>query len=83
MESDTCEGGFTLRDQPLAGLWDAWKSPTGNWVQSFSIITVEANSVMRSIHDRMIDSAGKHTAQSSPTRAASFSYRKQIASAIS
>jgi hypothetical protein len=38
---------------------------------------------MRSIHDRMIDSAGNHTAQSSPTRAASFSYRKQIASAIS
>jgi hypothetical protein len=83
VESGTCEGGFTLRDPPLAVLWDAWKSPTGNWVQSFSIITVEANSVMRSIHDRMIDSAGKHTAQNSPTRVASFSYRKQIASAIS
>jgi putative SOS response-associated peptidase YedK len=47
---------ISLSDQPLcafAGLWDAWKSPAGDWLQSFSIITVEANSTMRSIHDRM------------------------------
>jgi putative SOS response-associated peptidase YedK len=47
---------FTLRDEPLyalAGLWDAWKSPAGDWLQSFSIITVQSNTAMRSIHDRM------------------------------
>ena len=55
-KTDKAPFRFTLRDQPLyalAGLWDAWKSPTGNWLQSFSIITVEANPVMRLIHDRM------------------------------
>jgi putative SOS response-associated peptidase YedK len=29
---------FTLSDQPIyafAGLWDAWKSPAGDWLQSF------------------------------------------------
>jgi len=47
---------FTLVDQPmfgLAGLWDAWKSPAGDWLQSFSIITVQANTAMSPIHDRM------------------------------
>jgi putative SOS response-associated peptidase YedK len=36
----------------LAGLWDAWKGPDG-WMQSYSIITVPANPVMSSYHDRM------------------------------
>jgi putative SOS response-associated peptidase YedK len=47
---------FTLRDEPLyalAGLWDAWKNPTGDWLQSFSIITVKASAAMSTIHDRM------------------------------
>jgi len=54
--SDKVPFRFTLRDQPLyalAGLWDAWKSPAGDWLQSFSIITVEANTATRTIHDRM------------------------------
>ena len=25
----------------LAGLWDAWKSPDGSWLQSFTIITTD------------------------------------------
>jgi len=33
--------------------WDGWKAPDGHWLQSFSIITVEASPEMRSIHDRM------------------------------
>ena len=37
----------------LAGLWDAWKSPEGQWLQSMSIITVAANAVMSNFHDRM------------------------------
>lgn len=47
---------FTLRDQEmyaLAGLWDAWKSPSGDWLKSFSIITLEACPAMQGIHDRM------------------------------
>jgi putative SOS response-associated peptidase YedK len=38
----------------FAGLWDAWKEPNGdNWLQSFSIITTEANEIMSTIHTRM------------------------------
>lgn len=48
---------FTVKDSPffaLAGLWDAWKDPTnGTWLQSFSIITTEANELMAEVHDRM------------------------------
>jgi putative SOS response-associated peptidase YedK len=32
----------------FAGLWDAWKDQAGNWLQSFSIITTEANELMAS-----------------------------------
>jgi putative SOS response-associated peptidase YedK len=39
--------------QPFAWLWDAWKDPAGNWLQSFSIITTDANEVMAPIHNRM------------------------------
>jgi putative SOS response-associated peptidase YedK len=47
---------FTLPDTPLfafAGLWDGWKDPSGNWLQSFTIVTTEANELMSSIHTRM------------------------------
>jgi putative SOS response-associated peptidase YedK len=37
----------------FAGLWDAWREPDGGWVQSFSIITTEANELMSPIHTRM------------------------------
>jgi putative SOS response-associated peptidase YedK len=37
----------------FAGLWDAWKDTEGGWLQSFSIITTEANELMSSIHERM------------------------------
>ena len=55
-KSDKQAFRFVIDRQPLyalAGLWDAWKSPAGDWLQSFSIITVEANETMRPIHDRM------------------------------
>ena len=56
---------FTLRDgQPfaLAGVWDAWKEPKpkaisvhapDTWLQSFAIVTTEANELMSSVHTRM------------------------------
>jgi putative SOS response-associated peptidase YedK len=47
---------FSVTDASLfsfAGLWDAWKDPAGHWLQSFGIITTEANELMSAIHTRM------------------------------
>jgi putative SOS response-associated peptidase YedK len=47
---------FKMRnDAPFAfaGLWDAWKAPDGGWLQSFSIVTTEANELMAPVHTRM------------------------------
>lgn len=42
-------------DQPFAfaGLWEQWKSPDGEEIQSCTILTTEANDLLRSIHNRM------------------------------
>jgi putative SOS response-associated peptidase YedK len=43
-------------DSPMigfAGLWDAWKDPQGQWLQSYSIVTTEANGLMSQVHSRM------------------------------
>ena len=42
----------------LAGLWESWKSPSktasgGEIIESFTIITTNANDLMRPIHERM------------------------------
>ena len=37
----------------FAGLWDAWKRAEGDELHSFTIITTEANELLRPIHDRM------------------------------
>jgi putative SOS response-associated peptidase YedK len=38
----------------FAGLWDAWKDPAnGQWLQSYTIITTDANELMAPVHDRM------------------------------
>ena len=41
--------------QPIgfAGLWDAWKDKEGHWLQSFAIVTTEANELMSRVHPRM------------------------------
>jgi putative SOS response-associated peptidase YedK len=47
---------ITLKDEEpfaFAGLWDTWKSPDGEIIRSFTIITTEANELMKPIHDRM------------------------------
>jgi len=37
-----------------AGLWDSWKNEeTGDLVNTFTIITTEANKVVKAVHDRM------------------------------
>ncbi|HEY8209268.1 MAG TPA: SOS response-associated peptidase [Myxococcaceae bacterium] len=37
----------------MAGLWERWKSPMGEVVESGTIITVPPNSLMKGIHNRM------------------------------
>jgi putative SOS response-associated peptidase YedK len=37
----------------LAGLWDAWRSPAGETIKSFAIITTMANALLAPLHDRM------------------------------
>ena len=37
----------------FAGLWDAWKDGEGHWLQSYAIVTTEANELMSRIHPRM------------------------------
>ena len=42
-------------DNPMmfAGLWEHWKSPEGEAVESCSIITTASNTLLQSLHDRM------------------------------
>ncbi len=46
-----------LRDEPLfalAGLWEWWKDPaSGEGVETYTIVTTDANSLLAPIHDRM------------------------------
>jgi len=38
----------------FAGLWDAWKDPAnGRWLQSYTIVTTDANELMTAVHGRM------------------------------
>ncbi|GEO15988.1 SOS response-associated peptidase [Microvirga aerophila] len=37
----------------LAGLWESWKNPDGEWVRTFSVITIQSNKFLAELHDRM------------------------------
>jgi len=37
----------------MAGLWDEWRSPAGETIKSFAIITTTANALLAPLHDRM------------------------------
>jgi putative SOS response-associated peptidase YedK len=37
----------------IAGLWENWKAPSGEWMRTFCVITVPANTLLAQIHDRM------------------------------
>lgn len=37
----------------FAGLWDRWRSPAGEELSSFTILTTGPNELMRNLHDRM------------------------------
>ena len=48
---------YTMRNGgpfAFAGLWDAWRDPvSGEWLQTFAIITTTANELTGDVHDRM------------------------------
>ena len=47
---------FVLKSRELfafAGLWDVWKPPEGEPLETFTIITTAPNELMEPIHDRM------------------------------
>jgi putative SOS response-associated peptidase YedK len=37
----------------LAGVWENWKNPAGEWVRTFAIIVTDANELVGQLHDRM------------------------------
>src|SRR5215831_10961623 len=37
----------------LAGLWENWRLPAGEWVRSFAIITTKPDELCAELHDRM------------------------------
>ena len=37
----------------LAGLWENWRSPAGEWVRSFAVITTTPNKLCAELHNRM------------------------------
>lgn len=47
---------FQMRDKQLfgfAGLWDRWTGEDGKVLETCTILTTEANEVLRPVHDRM------------------------------
>lgn len=47
---------FVVNDEQLfamAGLWDEWRSPSGEIIRSFTIITTAPNELVAEVHDRM------------------------------
>jgi len=47
---------FGMRDDSLfafAGVWDRWKSPAGQVLESCSILTTAPNELLKDVHDRM------------------------------
>jgi putative SOS response-associated peptidase YedK len=37
----------------LAGVWENWHSPAGEWVRSFAIVTTAPNQLCAQLHNRM------------------------------
>jgi putative SOS response-associated peptidase YedK len=37
----------------MAGLWEHWVGPDGSEIDTCALLTIEANEIMRSVHDRM------------------------------
>ncbi len=47
---------FAMKDGSLfafAGIWDRWRAPGGEWMESCSVLTTAANELLKDVHDRM------------------------------
>jgi len=47
---------FSMADDSIfafAGIWDRWRNSDKKWIETFSIITTSANTLLSGIHDRM------------------------------
>jgi putative SOS response-associated peptidase YedK len=47
---------IALADRGLmapAGLWENWRSPAGEWIRSFAIVTTTPNKLCAELHSRM------------------------------
>jgi putative SOS response-associated peptidase YedK len=47
---------FGMADDSLfafAGLWERWRDPAGEFIETFTILTTKPNSLVAGIHDRM------------------------------
>jgi putative SOS response-associated peptidase YedK len=47
---------FAMKDDTpfgVAGIWENWRNQNGEWERTFCIITVPANELVGTIHDRM------------------------------
>lgn len=47
---------FFLKDSPIfafAGIWEQWVNPAGTAIETYSIVTTAANSLVRNVHERM------------------------------
>ena len=47
---------FSMADDSVfafAGIWDRWRNPDKEWIETCSIITTSANTLLSGIHDRM------------------------------
>jgi putative SOS response-associated peptidase YedK len=54
----------------FAGLWETWRKPDGNLLESFTIITCAPNELTKTIHDRVVRVLSRH--RRSPFRSATF-----------
>jgi len=37
----------------IPGIWENWKSPEGEWVRTFALLTMPGNELVGRVHDRM------------------------------
>jgi putative SOS response-associated peptidase YedK len=47
---------YYLKNEPLfafAGIYDSWRSPDGGEISTYTIITTDANDLVKKVHDRM------------------------------
>src|SRR5215467_7981159 len=45
----------------VAGLWENWRSPAGEWMRSFAIVTTIPNELCAELHNRMPVVLGRQT----------------------